>query len=148
MAVLLFSQHRLAPEEGINAWLSWWKNVGRHRIRPLQGTLLAAYAQGEEVSLFTTWPDDGAAGAAVSLLQSAPSFLSSNALPLHGERPAHWPEEGFWQALDGSHTEAPAMPTWQGPDGTGAFRLSAEGPGTWLGNMVATPWIEQGTPAL
>ena len=148
MAVLLFSQHQLAPGASLDAWLRWWDAVGRQRVRPLQGKLLAAYAQGEATSLFTAWPDDGAAGAAVSLLQSAPTFLSSTALPLHGALPARWPEAGFWQALDGSHAQAPAMPTWQGPEGTGTFRLSAEGPGTWLGNMVATPWIEQGTPAL
>jgi hypothetical protein len=148
MAVLLFSQHRLAPGASIRDWLFWWESVGRHRVRPLQGRLLAAYAQGEAVTLFTAWPDDGAAGAAVSLLQSAPTFLHSTALPLRGELPTSWPEEGFWETLAGAAVQTPAMPTWQGPEGTGPFRLSANGPGTWLGNMVATPWIEQGTPAL
>ena len=120
---------------------------------PLGGTLLAAYEGSAQWTLLTAWADDAAAGAAVSLLQSAPALLSTQALPLHGTPLAQWPREGYWRLA----LEEAGPGRWAGPRGTGCYVLDDGDDGEpWgfaatrngLRKMVATPWIEQGTPAL
>jgi len=117
MAVLLFSQHRVSAGAGFEGWLAWWHGEGQGRAKPLGGTLLVAYEGPAQWSLLTAWADDAAAGAAVSLLQSAPAVLSTQALPLHGAPRSSWPREGYW------HLALEDTPGWVGPRGTGRYRL-------------------------
>ena len=127
MAVLLFSQHRVSAEEGFEGWFAWWHGEGQGRAKPLGGTLLVAYEGPAQWSLLTAWADDAAAGAAVSLLQSAPAVLSTQALPLHGAPRSSWPREGYW------HLALEDTPGWVGPRGTGRYRLDDEEGGEPLG---------------
>lgn len=127
MAVLLFSQHRVAAGASFERWLTWWHGEGQGRARPLGGRLLAAYEGTAQWTLLTTWADDAAAGAAVSLLQGAPAVLSTQALPLHGTPLPHWPREGHW------HLALEATPGWVGPRGTGRYALNDDDSGEPLG---------------
>jgi len=129
MAVLLFSQHRVTAKAGFEHWLAWWTGEGQGRAKPLGGTLLAAYEGSAQWTLLTTWADDAAAGAAVSLLQSAPAVLSTQALPLHGTPLTQWPREGSWRlVLDGAREGS-----WAGPRGTGCYALDDGDAGEPLG---------------
>lgn len=129
MAVLLFSQHRVTAKAGFEHWLGWWNGEGQGRAKPLGGTLLAAYEGSAQWTLLTTWADDAAAGAAVSLLQSAPAVLSTQALPLHGTPLTQWPREGSWRlVLDGAREGS-----WAGPRGTGCYALDDGDAGEPLG---------------
>ena len=127
MAVLLFSQHRVTARARFEHWLAWWNGEGQGRAKPLGGTLLAAYEGSAQWTLLTTWADDAAAGAAVSLLQSAPAVLSTQALPLHGAPRSSWPREGYW------HLALEDTPGWVGPRSTGRYRLDDEEGGEPLG---------------
>lgn len=127
MAVLLFSQHRVSAKAGFDGWLAWWHGGGQGRAKPLGGALLAAYEGSAQWTLLTTWADDAAAGAAVSLLQSAPAVLSTHALPLHGTPLSDWPREGYW------HLALEDTPSWVGPRGTGRYALDDEDSGEPLG---------------
>jgi len=129
MAVLLFSQHRVTAKAGFEHWLAWWNGEGQGRAKPLGGRLLAAYEGSAQWTLLTTWADDAAAGAAVSLLQSAPAVLSTQALPLHGTPLTQWPREGSWRlVLDGAREGS-----WAGPRGTGGYALDDGDAGEPLG---------------
>ena len=129
MAVLLFSQHRLAGGERFEHWLAWWNGEGQGRAKPLGGELLAAYEGAAQWSLLTAWADDAAAGAAVSLLQGAPTVLSTQALPLHGTPLTQWPREGNWRlVLDEARQNG-----WAGPRGTGCYALDDGDAGEPLG---------------
>jgi len=125
MAVLLFSQHRVAAGERFEHWLAWWNDEGQGRAKPLGGALLAAYEGSAQWTLLTTWADDAAAGAAVSLLQSAPAVLSTQALPLHGTPLTQWPREGSWRLVLDEAREG----GWAGPRGTGRYALDNEDAG-------------------
>ena len=129
MAVLLFSQHRVAAGERFEHWLTWWNGEGQGRAKPLGGTLLAAYEGSAQWTLLTAWADDAAAGAAVSLLQSAPAVLSTQALPLHGTPLAQWPREGYWRLA----LEEAGPGQWAGPRGTGCYVLDDGDDGEPLG---------------
>ena len=129
MAVLLFSQHRVAAGERFEHWLAWWHGEGQGRAKPLGGALLAAYEGSAQWTLLTTWADDAAAGAAVSLLQSAPAVLSTQALPLHGTPLTQWPREGSWRLVLNEAREG----GWAGPRGTGCYALDNEDAGEPLG---------------
>ena len=133
MAVLLFSQHRVAAGEHFEHWLTWWNGEGQGRAKPLGGTLLAAYEGSAQWTLLTAWADDAAAGAAVSLLQSAPAVLSTQALPLHGTPLAQWPREGYWRLA----LEEAGPGRWAGPRGTGCYVLDD--------GATANPWGFAGT---
>ena len=129
MAVLLFSQHRVTAKAGFEHWLAWWNGEGQGRAKPLGGRLLAAYEGSAQWTLLTTWADDAAAGAAVSLLQSAPAVLSTQALPLHGAPLSSWPREGSWRLVLDEAQEG----GWAGPRGTGCYALDDGDAGEPLG---------------
>ena len=129
MAVLLFSQRRVSAGAGFEGWLAWWHGEGQGRAKPLGGALLAAYEGSAQWTLLTTWADDAAAGAAVSLLQSAPAVLSTQALPLHGTPLTQWPREGSWRLVLNEAREG----GWAGPRGTGCYALDNGDAGEPLG---------------